>query len=200
MAEFQNFRSALNGFHREDVVHYIAYLNNRHAAEQNQMRTELQTMRAKLDALSRVPTPDAALTAQLNEANARCAELTDALAAQKAAADQRCAELEQELALLRGQLAQAGQRQNAEELEAYRRAERTERMAQERVTQLYAEVNGALADATVQVDEAAAQVTAVADSVSAELAKLQAAVTAGKGALQSAATTLYAVRPIGDTE
>lgn len=200
MAEFQNFRSALNGFHREDVVHYIAYLNNRHAAELNQMRTELQTMRAKLDALSRVPTPDAALTAQLEEANARRAELTDALAAQKAAADQRCAELEQELASLREQLAQAGQRQNAEELEAYRRAERTERIAQERVTQLYAEVNGALADATVQVDEAAAQVTAVADSVSSELAKLQAAVTAGKGALQSAATTLYAVRPISDTE
>ena len=28
MAAFQNFRSALNGFNREDVVHYIEYTNN----------------------------------------------------------------------------------------------------------------------------------------------------------------------------
>ena len=30
MAELQTFRSAFNGFNREDVVRYIEYLNTRH--------------------------------------------------------------------------------------------------------------------------------------------------------------------------
>ena len=30
MAAPQNFRSAFNGFNREDVVHYLEYLNSKH--------------------------------------------------------------------------------------------------------------------------------------------------------------------------
>ena len=33
MTEIQNFRSSFRGFHREDVVAYIAFLNNRHSAQ-----------------------------------------------------------------------------------------------------------------------------------------------------------------------
>ena len=36
MAASQNFRSAFNGFNREDVVHYLEYLNTKHTNQVNQ--------------------------------------------------------------------------------------------------------------------------------------------------------------------
>ena len=42
----QTFRSALNGFHREDVVRYIEFLNAQHAAEITQLNSELASAKA----------------------------------------------------------------------------------------------------------------------------------------------------------
>ena len=42
MANSQNFRSAFNGFNREDVVKYIEYLNGKHSADLNQLNAELE--------------------------------------------------------------------------------------------------------------------------------------------------------------
>ena len=44
MSEILNFRSAFNGFHREDVVHYIEYLNAKHTTEVNQLNAELEQL------------------------------------------------------------------------------------------------------------------------------------------------------------
>ena len=38
----QRFRSALNGFNREDVVSYIAYLNNHYTAQVEQLNNQLK--------------------------------------------------------------------------------------------------------------------------------------------------------------
>ena len=43
MAAVHNFRSALNGFNREDVVHYIEFINNRNKTQLDQMQTQLRT-------------------------------------------------------------------------------------------------------------------------------------------------------------
>jgi hypothetical protein len=51
MAEKNTFRSALNGFNREDVVHYIEYLNSKHTAQINQLESENAELRSKLEAL-----------------------------------------------------------------------------------------------------------------------------------------------------
>ena len=48
MAEQQTFRTAFNGFHRDDVVQYIEELNAKHAAEVNQLNNELQYLQEKL--------------------------------------------------------------------------------------------------------------------------------------------------------
>ena len=40
MAASQNFRSAFNGFNREDVVHYLEYLNTKHTNQVNQLTAE----------------------------------------------------------------------------------------------------------------------------------------------------------------
>ena len=112
--------------------------------------------------------------------------------------------LEQELEVAKAdnvQLAAYVQQQNSghnrleDELEVYRRAERTERVARERAEQMYRQANAVLADATVKVDDAAALISQVSDKVSGQLADLQFAVTGSKQALCDAVATMYAIRP-----
>lgn len=186
MAELQNFRSALNGFNREDVVRYLEYINNKHTAQINQHKSELQQLQAELTAL-------------------RAAAESNSLAAQLEAAESRAAALEAELALVTQELEEFKTRpdplppqRSEEELEAYRRAERTERLARERAEQLCAQATGILADATAKVDEAAGQISAMADTVAAQLSAFQSAVTGSKSALEDASAALFALRPTSE--
>lgn len=209
MAASQNFRSAFNGFNREDVVHYIEYLNAKHTAEVNQLQSELDFVNSKLASAQQ----NTDLQAQLNEALSAIevlkAERDEAITKANAidpALEDRCADLEMQLTAALAAKAQAEEARDTalrnaakcqveQELEAYRRAERTERVARERAEQVYRQANGALADATAKVDEASAQITQMTDKVSAQLAQLQLAVENSKLALSDAAATLYTIRP-----
>ena len=190
MATQTNFRSAFNGFNREDVVHYIEFLNSKHAADLNQLNAELEYLRNKQTEL---PAPKSDVIVEQQAARIR--ELFD-----------RCAALEQELEAakaenvqLAAQVHQDSVRSSQEdELEAYRRAERTERYARERAESLFRQANGVLADATVKVDEAAQQFSQMTDHIVAQLSDLQNAVSSSKHALQDAAATLYSIRPGND--
>ena len=175
MAAFQNFRSALNGFNREDVVHYIEYLNNVHNTKIGQLNTEIQNLNSELEQLQ----ASSDLTSALESANARITELEQALADANA------------------KLAQAQERPQTEsELEAYRRAERAERIANERVTQMYQQANGILSDATVRADDAAAKISSLATGIASQLSELQGALVAGSNSMKDTAAAMYAIRPI----
>lgn len=179
MAAFQNFRSAVGGFNREDVVRYIEYMNNKHASQVNQLNTEMQALQEELAQL-RAKTD---LSAQLEEANARIAQL------------------EQERDSLSAQVEQMADRpQTDSELEAYRRAERTERIAADRVAQLYQQANGALADATAKADNTATQVTELTDALMIQLQQLQAVLSSGGNSMRDAAAALFAIRPAAPDE
>ena len=198
MAASQNFRSAFNGFNREDVVHYIEYLNAKHTAEVNQLQSELDFLNTKLESARQNTQLEEALAA----IEALKAERDDALAKANAidpALEDRCAQLEAQLRSAEeaknNALQHAAKCQVEQELEAYRRAERTERIARERAEQVYRQANGALADATAKVDEASTQITQMTDKVSAQLILLQQAVENSKLALSDAAATLYTIRP-----
>lgn len=167
MAGFQNFRTAINGFKREDVVHYIEYMNNKHNSQLEQLNTQLQTAQAQL--AKAASTGDSELQAKLDAANARIAELEAELAAYR---QNKPVEVVQ----------------TGDELEAYRRAERTERMARERAAQIYAQANAVLADATLKVEGVAGQMTA-------QLQEYQASVSSAKATLQEAVAAMYAIRP-----
>lgn len=181
MAAFQNFRSAVGGFNREDVVHYIEFINNKHTSQINQLNTEIQTLRQELE--------------QLRGQN------TQVLSEQLEQLQEKNAALEQELAQAKEQLEQAAQQPRTDsELEAYRRAERAERTARTRVTQLYHQANGVVADATVRIDETAGQICDMADQVAAQLQQLQLALSAGKNTMRDAAAAMYAIRPIQSEE
>ena len=223
----QTFRSALNGFNREDVVRYIEYLNSVHAAEINQLNSELEFLRSKQVAESmNVPSGELAESEALIEQQAiRIRELFD----QTRELEQKMAEIQEEKARMEAELAEAQeertrmeaklaeaqedrahaeekmqavmlqqnsvQSRTSEELEAYRRAERIERLAKERAERMYHQTNGALADASIKVDEAAGQIGQLSDLVMAQLAQLQDAVAGSKQALKDAANTMYTIRP-----
>ena len=50
MAQQQKFRSALNGFNREDVVRYIEFINAKHTAQINQLTSEAEFLRTRQEA------------------------------------------------------------------------------------------------------------------------------------------------------
>ena len=189
MAESQTFRSAFNGFNREDVVRFIEYLNNQHNAQVAELTGELEEVRAQLAQAQAVVIPDtAALEQDLQAAVSLCESLEAELAQTKATLE----------AL---QSAQEAQQIRAEdELEAYRRAERAERKARERVDQLYAQANGALADATTVVDEAASQLCVMANDLATRMNAFRDAVIGTKSVMADAATALYAVRPCSNDQ
>ena len=208
----QNFRSAFNGFNREDVVRYIEYLNSKHAAEITQLRSEIQFLSTKEEepaAPETVQEDTAPLTAkiaeqeaQISEFSGRCEALeaeTAALKAEKEQLSAEKAELEEQLNALR-QENEAHKARIADELEAYRRAERMERLANERAEQLCQQVNGVLADTTVKVENASNLVSDLSDRVMGQLMELQTAVTGTKQILRDATATLYTIRPTAENE
>ena len=195
MSAQMNFRTSLNGFNREDVVHYIEYLNAKHNAEINQLNSEMEYLRKQPQLPAATPSEDQAEI--IAQQAARIRELFD-----------RCTQLEQELETAKTEkfpvvVESAPQAVPVktcleEELEAYRRAERAERYARERAELLCRQANGALSDATVKVDDAARQVSEITDRVLAQLTEMQDAVSGSKQALREAAATMYTIRPFGE--
>lgn len=200
MAVSMNFRSAFNGFNREDVVNYIEYISAKHTAEVNQLNSEIEYLKGKQPVTQTDDQEDsAALRSRIEELEARCAELEQLLEEKSQA-----------------EAAPVQQPTMEQELEAYRRAERTERLAQERAALteqianenaqrteqlakeyadlIYAQANSALADATVKVDTAAEEISRLVEQAMQQLTQLQSAVTGSKQTLADAATSLYAIR------
>ena len=174
MAAPQNFRTAFNGFNREDVVRYLEYINAKHTAEINQLTSDVDHLRAKLDAAEPQSDAIAALEAERDELKAQLEAMTA-----------RVAELE----------AAAPAIEPNAELEAYRRAERTERMAKERAELVYHQVNGVLAEASLKVEGVAGEIGCMANQVMRQLTQLQTAIASSEKALNDAVSTMYAIRP-----
>ena len=194
MATPQSFRSAFNGFNREDVVHYLEYLNAKHASQLDQLNTEVTFLRKKLE---EQPEEDSTAAEEMTR---KLGELEEKLAESETEREElsrKVAQLEKELEEAKAEQATV-RHQTDEELEAYRRAERTERMARERAEQVYRQTNGVLADASAKVDEAAGQVAEISEHVMSQLDLLREAVSCSKQALADAASGLYSLKPRED--
>ena len=197
MAVPQNFRSAFNGFNREDVVHYLEYINTKHNNQLNQLTAENQELRAAAQ-----PQPSQELQELVESLQAQCAELTAQLDAEKAAN----AELTEKLKVLESRgseletievpvAADPKPSLLSEELETYRRAERIEREARERADLVYYQANGVLSEASAKVEGIASDITDIADQVMRQLTQLQIAVSSSKQALQDATSIMNTIRP-----
>ena len=198
MSAPQNFRISFKGFNREDVVHYLEFINSKYNQQINQLASENQELRAAADRpvvedqselVASLQAQCAELTAQLEAEKNRCAELTGKLDALEI----RCKELEAQ-----GEAAVPAETISAlasEELEAYRRAERIEREARERSELVYFQANSVLTEAAAKVDTITTDVTDMADQVMRQLTQLQMAVSSSKQALQDAASIMGTIRP-----
>ena len=191
MAASQNFRSAFNGFNREDVVHYLEYLNTKHTNQLNQLTAENEALRQQVDALPELENQQSVISSLED----RCDELTRLLEA----AQDRCEELEQAAARAPAEAAPTQEPTlspiASDELEAYRRAERIEREAKERAELVYFQANGVLTEATAKVDGISSDITEMADQVMTQLTQLQVAISSSKQALQDASSIMGTIRP-----
>ena len=185
MAAPQNFRNAFNGFNKEDVVQYLEYINTKHNNQVNQLTTEMEELRTKLDQ------PNEELLAVIESLKEQCAELTAKLDASEAA---RIA-LEEQLECKAEEAPAAEEPAVCSELETYRRAERTEREARERAELVYFQANGVLTETCAKVDSISAEITQMADQVMSQLTQLQMLVSGSKHALQDASSMLSTIRP-----
>ena len=184
MSAPQKFRSAFNGFNREDVVRYLEYINNKHNSEINRLTSEADFLRSKLESVR----PDAAQA----EAYAALEQERDELRTQVEALQARLEAATGEADSVSAVPVVCGP---AEELEAYRRAERTERMARERSELMYHQANNVITEASVRINDLAAQITPMADQTLAQITRLQEAVLSSKQALQDAAVIVSTLRP-----
>ena len=208
MNEPQTFRSAFNGFHREDVVNHIAYMSNKHETQVNQLRSEAEALRTELASLREQMDVDSDRQDRLAEleqtlAN-RDAELTS-VREELDAANQLLNEQAEQLAALREELEEA--REAAEkapieksashwdELRAYRRAETVERQARDRVNDLFTSANTALRGAGATLGDTNAAFEALAEKFRSDLVELMNTIDSGKNALCAAADTLDGLRP-----
>ncbi len=157
----QHFRSALNGFNRQDVVQYIEFLNNQHNAKVEQLNNQLRNAKTPVN----------------NE-----------LQAKLDAALEKCARLE-------AQLAEVNVSATEQELEAYRRAERTERIAQERAQQICTQANAILADTTAKAEAATTRIAELAIQANSQLQAYQEAISGTQAVFQEAVDALYAIKP-----
>lgn len=196
MAASYNFRTAFNGFNREDVVHYIEYINSKHTTLVNQLRSDLASAQQEVASLKETPPKDTSMEEELEQLKARIAQLEDeVLTAQIAKSDAEAglkAMTKQRDDAIAAQTAVKSDSQA--ELETYRRAERMEREAKERADAMYARANGIIADASAKVDEAARHINGIADQVAEQISVLQNAILDSKSALQNASTSMNDIR------
>ena len=208
MNEPQTFRSAFNGFHREDVVNHIAYMTPKHESqvkelrsENDALRTELEELRDRLD--NDTEAQDRADGLQ-RDLDAKASELT-AVREELEAANQLLNEQAEQLATLREELEEAKEAAaktpieksatHWDELRAYRRAETVERQARDRVNDLYTSANTALRGAGATLGDTNAAFEQLAEKFRADLVELMNAIDTGKTALCTAADTLDGLRP-----
>ena len=145
-----SFRSALNGFHRGDVISFLEALTLKHASELEEKTEALRLVREEVEQLRQEN-----LRLQ-QSAEAVCTE-NEAPAEEKLCQDSSSADVQEQ------------------ELEAYRRAERYEREARLRAGKIYGDVSAAVESAGAQLCEQEKYLTSVSATISSDIAALQAA-------------------------
>lgn len=195
MAEALNLRSAFNGFNREDVVHYIEYLNANYEKQIKQLKADLATMQRD----SFLPEANEELEERLSEMQEQFAQQESLLTALNAEKDEliaKCAQLEAVVTVLTAEnkdlsdkaaqleaklAATAAEKDSAvaeksrftpsmeEELAAYRRAERVERQATERANALYRNLRASLQDTVDKADQAVANLDSISGQFNAQI-------------------------------
>ena len=163
MADFSKFRSSLGGFHRGDVANYIESLSMQHAAAMKEKSGQIDALQAELLAARQK------LQEAEEEKRALHIKLDDALAALEAATAPAEDEAEDET---EAEPEEAPDYPKLE-LEAYRRAEATERLATQRAQQLKRELVDFLENTTARYQQTGEDIAALAEDLKSGLKRLE---------------------------
>lgn len=163
MADFSKFRSSLGGFHRGDVANYIESLSMQHAAAMKEKSGQIDALQAELLAARQK------LQEAEEEKRALQDQLDDALAALEAATAPAEDEAEDET---EAEVEEAPDYPKLE-LEAYRRAEATERLATQRAQQLKRELVDFLENTTARYQQTGEDIAALAEDLKSGLKRLE---------------------------
>lgn len=196
-----NFRSALNGFNRTDVVQFLQGLTTEHERELRSIQEENARLQEELSAV-RAEAETAAETAKA-ETEAAKAEGEAARAeveAAKQALAEKCAELDETKALMDSLRVDAAKQPaldapmspaslsptppsdfNEMELAAYRRAEMTERIARERAAASAERLKSVFAQAEKKLNLAGQDFSVLLDAFRNDFDQLQQVLCAAQG-------------------
>lgn len=170
MSDFSKFRGSLGGFNRTDVADYIEKLCLTHAAElkeRSRRAEELQTQLEETRAQLRETEADRdRLQDQLQEVRAQLQEAQDALEA--ATAPEPEPEEPEE-----AEAPEEAPDYPSLELEAYRRAEATERLAARRAEQLSRQMQEFVAHISQRYAETGEEIAALSEDMRSDLQRLQ---------------------------
>ena len=170
MSDFSKFRGSLGGFNRTDVADYIEKLCLTHAAElkeRSRRAEELQTQLEETRAQLRETEADRdRLQDQLQEARDQLQEAQDALEA--ATAPEPEPEEPEE-----AEAPEEAPDYPSLELEAYRRAEATERLAARRAEQLSRQMQEFVAHISQRYAETGEEIVALSEDMRNDLQRLQ---------------------------
>ena len=170
MSDFSKFRGSLGGFNRTDVADYIEKLCLTHAAElkeRSRRAEELQTQLEETRAQLRETEADRdRLQDQLQEARDQLQEAQDALEA--ATAPEPEPEEPEE-----AEAPEEAPDYPSLELEAYRRAEATERLAARRAEQLSRQMQEFVAHISQRYAETGEEIAALSEDMRSDLQRLQ---------------------------
>lgn len=165
MADFSKFRSSLGGFHRGDVATYIETLCRTHGAELKERDGRIESLTAAL----------AEAQGQREEAIAQAEALrrqVEELETQLEAATAPPPEEEEALSEDAADETEVPDYPTLE-LEAYRRAEATERLASQRAQQLKRELVDFLENTTARYQQTGEDIAALAEDLKYGLKRLE---------------------------
>ena len=195
MSEPLNFRSAFNGFNREDVVHYIQYLKSNHENQIRQLKADLALMQRERFLPEADDSKDEEI-AQMQEQFEQQEAVLTALNAEKDELLAKCSQLEAQLVAVTAERDAAANTKPVmsayveDELAAYRRAERVERLATERANDIYRKLRMALQDTAAKTDQATTNLDGISSQVSAQLSALRDSLLDSKSYLDQSLCTL----------
>lgn len=186
----ENFRSALHGFNRTDVVQFIQKTTTEHERELRRMDEDKGRLQAELEELRQE-------MEMLRSKNVELVEEVKSLQS-SAAAPQEPAGEDAPMLCPEAVMQTAPVRFDEMELAAYRRAELTERMARERAAASAQRMKATFAQLNEKLRLAEQDVAGVVDALQADFDRLQTALSAAQGIFETSDSDLKAAAELCD--
>ncbi|MDR0890254.1 MAG: hypothetical protein LBM28_06390 [Oscillospiraceae bacterium] len=216
-----NFRSALNGFNRSDVVQFIQNKTNEFEREKRNLQAEIDQLLEELDAVreqaeelrvqnsalavkaEETQTDDALLERlqrQLRDSQEMIAQLQEELVNSPApsAAPASPSALDAPMVSAQGVTTVGRMQFDEMELAAYRRAELTERLARERAEKSAQRVKTAFAQADEKLALTSQDLAVILDGFEQNFEQLQQALLATQSVFQESVSTLQAAADLSE--